>query len=162
MSLKAVLDRKKSSHKHKIIKNVNRMMGDKKMSIMTSLKEYLEKFEEIELIPVLKDTINSKVVCTIQPMENNKIEEDILRDRAYINSYMFYAKVQPGNEDCYKFLEEFLEWIEENDEKEIYPVINGYEVEAMNIQNVLLFNVDEYGHGIYQFQIQVRMRREKK
>ena len=133
------------------------------MSILKSLQTYLEGFEGMELQPIMTDGVDSSVSYALQPSGNRKTITDILGNRTYVNNYVFYAKAYTGSEadrqDNYEWLDEFFEWIEGNDEKEIYPDIKGYTVEGISATNVLLFDVDENGKGTYQIQIQLELRK---
>lgn len=136
------------------------------MSILKSLQEYLEEFEGMEMRPIMTDGVDSKTLYALQPSGNSKTIEDILGNRTYINNYVFFARAytcsEEDRQDNYEFLDDFFEWIEENDENEVYPIITGYAVEEISATNVILFDVSEDGRGTYQIQIQLKLKKGRK
>ena len=131
------------------------------MSILRALQDYIEKFDGMELRPVMTDGVTSGNKYALAPTGNSKTVTDIIGNRTYINNYAFYARAYTGSEadrqDNYDFLDSFFEWIEDNDDKGIYPEIPGYDVEEISATNVILFDVDEDGRGTYQIQIQLKL-----
>ena len=114
--------------------------------------------------PIMTDGVESEGGYALQPIGNSKTITDIVGNRTYINNYAFYARGYTGSEvdrqDNYEFLDDFFNWIEENEENERYPVIKGYRVEEISATNALLFDVDVDGRGTYQLQIQLKLRKE--
>lgn len=134
------------------------------MSILKSLQEYLEQFAGMELQTIMTDgTGNEPRSYALAPSGNSKTITDIAGNRTYINNYVFYAKEYVGSEadrqDNYEFLDDFFEWIEDNNENEIFPQIPGYQVEEISATNVLLFDVGDDGKGTYQIQIQLKLQK---
>ena len=132
------------------------------MSIIRALQEYLKQFEGMEMMIVSTDGTGSAVPgYAVAPAGNSRTVEDIIGNRTYINNYAFYARAYTGSEadrqDNYDFLDSFFEWIEDNDDKGVYPEIPGYDVEEISATNVILFDVDEDGRGTYQIQIQLKL-----
>ena len=131
------------------------------MSILRALQDYIEKFDSMELRPVMTDGVTSSNKYALAATGNSKTVTDIIGNRTYINNYAFYARAYTGSEadrqDNYDFLDSFFEWIEDNDDKGIYPEIPGYDVEEISATNVILFDVDEDGRGTYQIQIQLKL-----
>lgn len=131
------------------------------MSILGALQEYIEKFEGMELRPVMTDGVTSEHSYALAPTGNSKTVTDIAGNRTYINNYAFYARAYTSSEadrkDNYDFLDDFFEWIEDNDDKGVYPEIPGYEVEEISATNVILYDVEEDGKGTYQIQIQLKL-----
>ena len=136
------------------------------MSILKSLQTYLEQFNGMEMEPIMTDGVDSDISYALQPSGNSKTVQDISGNRTYINNYVFYAKAytvsEADRQDNYEWLDDFFEWIEENDENEIYPQIPGYTVESISATNVLLYDVDDNGKGTYQIQIQLELRKGRK
>ena len=136
------------------------------MSILKSLQTYLEQFNGMEMEPIMTDGVDSDISYALQPSGNSKTVQDISGNRTYINNYVFYAKAytvsEADRQDNYEWLDDFFEWIEENDENEIYPHIPGYTVESISATNVLLYDVDDNGKGTYQIQIQLELRKGRK
>ena len=113
------------------------------MSIIRALQDYLMDFDGMELRTIHTDGTESEAgTCAIAPAGNSKTVEDIIGNRSYLNNYV---------------LDAFFEWLEDNNDNEVYPVISGYTVEGISAANVLLFDVDEAGRGTYQIQIQLRL-----
>lgn len=136
------------------------------MSILKSLQDYLEQFKGMEMRPVMTDgTDNEPTGYAVAPSGNSKTVEDIIGNRTYINNYVFYAREYTTSEierqDNYEFLDAFFDWIEDNDEKGVYPEIPGYEVESISATNVFLFDIDNDGRGTYQIQLQLRLTKRR-
>lgn len=133
------------------------------MSILKAIQTYLELFQGMELQTIMTDGVDNGVSYALQPTGNSKTITDIAGNRIYINNYVFYARAYTGSEtdrqDNYEFLDDFFEWIEDNNENETYPKILGYEVEEISATNVLLFDVGEDGKGTYQIQIQLKLQK---
>ena len=134
------------------------------MSILKSIQEYLEQFEGMEMQPIMTDGTDNVVKSyALAPSGNSKTITDIVGNRTYINNYVFYAKEyvvsEADREDNYEFLDDFFEWVEDNNENEVFPVIAGYQVEEISATNVLLFDVGEDGKGTYQIQIQLKLQK---
>lgn len=131
------------------------------MSILGALQSYLETYSGMELQPILIDGTDGGGTYALQPSGNSKTITDVAGNRTYINNYVFYARACTASEadrrDNYEFLDEFFEWIEDNNESGTYPTITGFEVEEISATNVMLFEVDDSGHGTYQIQIQLRI-----
>lgn len=70
--------------------------------------------------------------CAVAPAGNSKTVEDIIGNRTYLNNYVFYAREYTTSEverqENYDFLDAFFEWLEDNNDNEVYPVISGYTV----------------------------------
>ncbi len=136
------------------------------MSILKSLQNYLEQFEGMDLRPIMTDgTDNEPSSYAVAPAGNSKTVEDIIGNRTYINNYVFYAREFTTSEverqENYDFLDAFFEWIEDNNDNEIYPQITGYDVEEIVATNVILYEVDEDGRGTYQIQIQLKLTKRR-
>jgi len=140
------------------------------MSIIKSLQDYLVAFDGMELRPiaqVLTDTTNANPSSyALAPAGNGKIVTDITGNKTYQNNYVFYAKEAAADEvdrqENYDFLESFSDWIEEQNDKENFPVLPAnYQVEEIKVSNILLFDIDEDGTGTYQVQIQLIFIRKK-
>ena len=135
------------------------------MSILRALQDYIEKFDSMELRPVMTDGVTSSNKYALAATGNSKTVTDIIGNRTYINNYIFYAREYVTSEierqENYDFLDAFFEWIEDNDNNGVYPQITGYTVENINATNVLLFDVGEDGRGTYQIQIKLTLAKEK-
>ena len=136
------------------------------MSIISAVQKYLEGFEGMEMRTIHTDGTESEAgTYAVAPSGNSKTVTDIIGNRTYINNYVFYAREYTTSEkerqENYDFLDEFFEWLEENNDNEVFPLIKGYEVEEISASNVLLYDVSEDGRGTYQIQIQLRLTKRR-
>lgn len=139
------------------------------MSIIKSLQNFLETFDGMELkdIPhVLTDQTNQSSSYALAPSGNGKIITDIAGNKTYQNNYVFYAKEAAADEvdrqENYDFLESFSDWIDEQNENENFPILPlNYSVEEIQVSNILLFDIEEDGTGLYQVQIQLIFTKKK-
>lgn len=140
------------------------------MSIIKSLQTWLELFDSMELrsIPkVLTDQTDEDTSSyAIAPAGNGKIITDILGNKTFQNSYVFYAKEAASNEidrqENYDFLEALTDWLEDkNDNKDLPVLPTGYEPEEIQVSNAMLFDIAEDGTGTYQVQIQFIFRKRR-
>ncbi len=129
------------------------------MSILKSLQSFLEGYGKMDLVVLTDQTTEQPSSYAIAPSGNSKITEDILGNRSYQNSYIFYAKELAASEvdrqDTYDFLEDFSDWLEEQSDTGNLPSLPGnYQVESLEVSNAMLFDIEENGCGIYQIQLQ--------
>lgn len=140
------------------------------MSIIKSLQDYLEQYEKMDMQPltVKTDFADEKVSSySVAPSGNGKINSDILGNRTYQNNYVFYAREAAADEidrqGNYDFLEGFSEWLEEQNEEGNLPALPGrYKAEELRVSNIMLFDVNEDGTGLYQVQLQLEFKKERK
>lgn len=134
------------------------------MSLIKSLQNYLQEFSGMEIRPineVLTDRPDEMPSSyALAPTGNGRISKDILGNRTYQNSYVFYAKEHTANEidrqENYDFLECFSDWLEERSEKGDFPTLpSKYAVHEIEVSNAMLFDLYEDGTGLYQVQIQL-------
>lgn len=140
------------------------------MSILSSLQEYLKKFDGMELRPiseVLTDRTEKGMASSyaIAPAGNGKTQQDVTGRRFFRNSYVFYAQERMGAEtdraENWDFLEALTEWLEEQATAQNYPGLPApYVVEALDVSNAMLVDINEDGCGIYQVQIQLEFSKE--
>lgn len=136
------------------------------MSIISALQTYLMGFEGMEMRTIHTDGTESEAgTCAVAPAGNSKMVEDIIGNRTYINNYIFYAREYTTSEaerqENYDFLDAFFEWLEDNNDNEVFPEIRGYAVEEISAANVMLYDVDEDGRGTYQIQIQLKLTKRR-
>jgi len=129
------------------------------VSILKSLQSFLEGYGKMDLVVLTDQTTEQPSSYAIAPSGNSKITEDILGNRSYQNSYIFYAKELAASEvdrqDTYDFLEDFSDWLEEQSDTGNLPSLPGnYQVESLEVSNAMLFDIEENGCGIYQIQLQ--------
>lgn len=140
------------------------------MSIIKSLQDYLEQYTgmDMQLLTVKTDMADEKASSyCVAPSGNGKISSDILGNRMYQNNYVFYAREAAADEidrqENYDFLEGFSEWLEEQSAEDNLPKLpTGYKAEELRVSNIMLFDVNEDGTGLYQVQIQLEFRKERK
>ena len=140
------------------------------MSIIKSLQNYLKQYTNMDMQPlIIKTDIADKEISSysIAPSGNGEISSDILGNRTYQNNYVFYARETIADEidrqENYDFLEGFSEWLEEqNAEGNLPELPTGYEATELRVSNVMLFDVNEDGTGLYQVQLQLEFKKERK
>ena len=136
------------------------------MSIISALQTYLMGFDGMEMRTIHTDGTESEAgTCAVAPAGNSKMVEDIIGNRTYINNYIFYAREYTTSEaerqENYDFLDAFFKWLEDNNDNEVFPEIQGYAVEEISAANVMLYDVDEDGRGTYQIQIQLKLTKRR-
>ncbi len=140
------------------------------MSIIKSLQDYLEQYPRMDMQPltIKTDFADEKISSySVAPSGNGKISSDILGNRTYQNNYVFYAREAASDEidrqENYDFLEGFSEWLEEQNEDGNLPDLPAnYKAEELRVSNIMLFDVNEDGTGLYQVQLQLEFRKERK
>ncbi len=139
------------------------------MSVIKALRGFLAGYDGMELTePIFTDQLTGEktVGYALAPAGNAKTETDILGNKTYQRSYVFYAKTAAGDEvdrqDNQDFIEAFTDWLEEQDDTGNYPALGGgKEIEGITVSNGLLFDVSEDGRtGTYQVQIQLIYTKE--
>ena len=137
------------------------------MSIISALQTYLQGFDGMEMRTIHTDGTESEAgTCAVAPAGNSKTETDIIGNRTYINNYVFYAREYTTSErerqENYDFLDDFFEWLEDNNDNEVFPSIPGYDTEEISASNVILYDIEEDGRGTYQIQIQLRLKKRRR
>lgn len=140
------------------------------MSIIKSLQNYLEQYKKMDMQPltVKTDMADEKVSSySVAPSGNGKVKSDILGNTTYQNNYVFYAREAASDEidrqENYDFLEGFSEWLEEQIAEGNLPVLPGrYKAEELIVSNIMLFDINEDGTGLYQVQLQLVFIKERK
>lgn len=139
------------------------------MSILSTLQEYLKKFDGMELRPiseVLTDRPEGPASAyAIAPTGNGKTSQDVTGRRVYHNSYVFYAQESVGAEadraENWDFLEALTAWLEQRVDAQGFPKLPApYTVESLEVANALLVDINENGYGTYQVQIQLEFSKE--
>jgi hypothetical protein len=132
------------------------------MSIIGRLQTWLKEFEGVDFQPIEQittDLTGQPTGYALAPTGNSKISTDILGNKTFQNSYVFWAKELAADEvdrrETHDFLETFGEWIEERNDNKVLPVLpSGYEFVEIQVSNAMLFDIAEDGTGLYQVQIQ--------
>jgi hypothetical protein len=128
------------------------------MSIISAVQTFLETCPTINLVHIDRpDQKPSNYAVALAG--NSKISEDVLGNKTYQYSFTFFVREYTGSDverlDNHDFLQDFSDWIEEQDEIGNYPTLpTNCEAESMSVANMLLFDVDEDGsEGLYQVQL---------
>lgn len=134
------------------------------MSIIKAVQDWLSEYEGMSMRPLSEIrtdlTEEQPSSYALAAAGNSKIEEDILGNCTYQNSYVFYARELASNEidraDTHEFLDRLKEWIEEKNASGDLPSLpDGYTAEGIEVSNAMLFGIDENGVALYQVQIQL-------
>lgn len=139
------------------------------MSILSSLQEYLTKFDGMELRPiseVLTDRPEGPASAyAVAPAGNGQTSQDVTGRRVYHNSYVFYAQECVGAEadraGNWDFLEALTAWLEQRADAQDFPQLPApYTVEGLEVANAMLVDINDDGFGTYQVQIQLEFSKE--
>ena len=140
------------------------------MSIIKCLQDYLVTFDDMQLRnlnEVLTDIVDDRQGSyALAPVGNNQVLEDIIGNKTYVNSYVFYAKEAAANEidrqENYDFLDAFQEWLDDQQEAGNLPTLPGrYKADSLSVANALMMDIEEDGTGLYQLQIQLRFSKRR-
>ncbi len=140
------------------------------MSIIRALQDYLKTYDGMDMRPiseVLTDqTRENASSYALAPSGNGRTVVDIIGNVTFENNYVFYAKEAAADEidrrENYDFLEDLSDWLEEQNDEGNLPELPGrYEAENLEVSNILLFDIDEDGTGLYQVQLKLTMIKKK-
>jgi hypothetical protein len=140
------------------------------MSIIKALQDYLKTYSGMDMRPiseVLTDqTGEHPSSYALAPSGNGKTITDIVGNKTFENNYVFYAKEAAADEvdrrENYDFLESLSDWLDEQNDAGNLPALPGrYEAESLEVSNILLFDIDEDGTGLYQVQIKLTLTKKK-
>ncbi len=142
------------------------------MSIIKSLQEFIESYEGIEQLKTipkvntdqLDDELSSYALVLTG---NGQSHTDITGNRYYEHNYVFRAKEAASDEvnrgENQDFLQDFSDWLEEQNEADNLPVLPGrYVAESIEASNAMLFDVEADGAGIYQVQIKLILKKGRR
>ena len=139
------------------------------MSILSALQDYLKSFDGMELRPISEMLTDRPEAVpssyAVAPAGGGQTTQDVTGRRYYQNSYVFYACECAGAEadraGNWDFLEALIGWLEERDAEQDYPVLPlHYQVEGIEVDNAMLFDLNDDGNGIYKVQIQLKFYKE--
>ncbi len=136
------------------------------MSIIRALQTYLETYDGMEKVKDIKTYMpDDKNGYALAAAGNSKVSEDILGNKIFTNQYTFLAKEMASDEvdrgGKQDFLEDFTDWLEEQNSKGNLPLLEGkYKAESLNVSNAMLFDISEDGTGLYQVQITLKIKKE--
>lgn len=140
------------------------------MSLLKTLQDYLCEYDNMDMRPVSEvltdQTGEYPSSYALAPSGNGKTSIDVLGNRSYQNSYVFYAKENSADEidrqDNHDFLEDFSDWLEHRNDEQDFPTLpQNYEVEEIQVSNAMLFDLYEDGTALYQIQIQLIFRKRR-
>ncbi|WP_304128865.1 hypothetical protein [Mogibacterium diversum] len=144
------------------------------MSIIKSVQDYLAKYDGMQLINMSEmetDYTPGKRgvkggTSALAPTGNSRTRTDVLGNKTYENSYIFFAKDlavdNSAREDMYDFLESLSEWIETKIDEGLLPELPG-KYEAVNLvpSNHMLYDIEESGAGVYQVELILTINKRK-
>lgn len=141
------------------------------MSIVKSLQDYLSEYDGMELINLSKIRTdlapNTPESCALAPVGNSKTMSDVLGNKYYQNMYIFFARdiveSETDRAQMYDFLEAFTSWLEDKADEDKLPKLPG-SFKATNLEpsNSMLYDIEESGSGIYQIELILTIKKEKK
>lgn len=127
------------------------------MSILSTLQEHISQYDGMEL---LTDLPGKESGYALQPTGNNKSREDVLGNKIYTNTYIFWVKEMALDEYSRKenqdFLEDFAFWL---DEQPLPELPGRFSAESLTVANCMLMDIDDHGQGLYQIQIQLEVKK---
>ncbi|MFV0517249.1 MAG: hypothetical protein ACK5MV_07625 [Aminipila sp.] len=136
------------------------------MSIIKSLQSYLQTYEGMEQIKDIKTYVAEATNgYALSPTGNSKVSEDILGNKIFTNQYVFIAKEHALDEinrgDKQDFLEDFSDWLEEQNSIDNLPQLQGkFKALEIAVSNGMLLDIEEAGTGVYQVQFNLRIKKE--
>lgn len=138
------------------------------MSIIKAVQDYLEDYDGMSLIPITDIqtdyTPAMEGAFALAPYGNSVIKQDVLGNKTYQNSYIFFARERASDETdrqgMYDFLENLSAWLEEQADSGNYPTLpTGYEADGLSVSNYGLYEIENSGLAIYQVQISLTIIR---
>ena len=144
------------------------------MSIIKSVQDYLATYDGMQLINMAEMETDytpgkrgvKSGTSALAPTGNSRTRTDVLGNKTYENSYIFFAKDlavdNSAREDMYDFLESLSEWIETKIDEGILPELPG-KYEAVNLvpSNHMLYDIEESGAGVYQVELILTIKKRK-
>ena len=104
------------------------------------------------------------ILKTLQNFISNYNGMTVLTDlgnKFYLNNYIFYvreiAREEEDRAENQDFLEDFSLWM---DEQQLPELPGKFTAEDMTVSNCMLMDIEEDGMGIYQVQIQLKIKKE--
>lgn len=127
------------------------------MSILSTLQDHIAAYNGME---VLTDFPGKESGYALQPSGNDKTREDILGNKIYSNSYIFWVKEIARDEvdraDNQDFLEEFAMWL---DDQPLPELPGRFTANSLTVANCMLMDINEDGTGSYQVQIRLEVKK---
>lgn len=110
---------------------------------------------------VLTDFEGKQSGYALQPSGNDTYKQDVLGNKYFQNNYIFYvreiAREEEDRADNQDFLEDFSQWLDEQN----LPILPGrFVAQDMTVSNCMLMDIEEDGTGVYQVQIQLKIKKE--
>lgn len=128
------------------------------MTILRTLQEFISKYNGME---VLTDYEGKQSGYALQPTGNDTYKQDILGNKYYQNNYIFYvreiAREEEDRASNQDFLEDFSHWL---DEQPLPELAGRFTAQDMTVSNCMLMDIESDGTGIYQVQIQLKIKKE--
>ena len=128
------------------------------MTILKTLQAFISNYNGMT---VLTDFEGKQSGYALQPTGNDTYKEDVLGNKFYLNNYIFYvrevAREEEDRASNQDFLEDFSIWL---DEQKLPELPGRFSAENMTVSNCMLMDIDTDGTGIYQVQIQLKIKKE--
>lgn len=128
------------------------------MTILKTLQAFIGDYNGMT---VLTDFEGKQSGYALQPTGNDTYKEDVLGNKYYLNNYIFYvreiAREEEDRASNQDFLEEFSMWL---DEQRLPELPGRFSAEDMTVSNCMLMDIETDGTGIYQVQIQLKIKKE--
>ena len=154
------------------------------MSILKDMQNFLLGYDrmEMQIVDIAEDDEGNPVVkllgkintdttdenpssYALQP-SGSTMTEDIVGNKIYQNSYVFYAmeygKEEVDKADNHAFLESLCDWIEEQNDGDLSQIITkkNCTAESISVSNAMLFEPYENGVALYQVQFELKYIKE--
>lgn len=128
------------------------------MTILRTLQAFISNYNGMT---VLTDFEGKQSGYALQPTGNDTYREDVLGNKTYLNNYIFYvreiAREEEDRASNQDFLEDFSMWL---DEQPLPELPGRFKAEDMTVSNCMLMDIESDGTGVYQVQIQLRIKKE--
>lgn len=128
------------------------------MTILKTLQKFISEYNGMT---VLTDFEGKQSGYALQPTGNDTYKQDVLGNKYFQNNYIFYvreiAREEEDRADNQDFLEDFSQWLDEQN----LPILPGrFVAQDMTVSNCMLMDIEEDGTGVYQVQIQLKIKKE--
>lgn len=128
------------------------------MTILRTLQKFISNYNGMT---VLTDYEGKQSGYALQPTGNDTYKEDVLGNKYFLNNYIFYvreiAREEEDRADNQDFLEDFAMWL---DEQRLPELPGKFTAEDMTVSNCMLMDIESDGTGVYQVQIQLKIKKE--
>lgn len=136
-------------------------------SITSAINDWLLTYEDIESFAVVNTEIlpDETKTLALQRTGVTDIGKRYIFDTRWIRQYEYSLLVKFNSEnntqilDNLDFLDKFSEWLEEQNIKRNFPILEDKTVLSVNCENAITYEQDEIGEeSIYYIQIYFKIR----